>query len=90
MKKYVTSGGYRWSLDAKIKEVEIERETESSVWIDGRVNRKITEYCVYHDTWEKAHSHLLFHAKRKLNNANDAYQRAKGQLYSIEKLKKEG
>ena len=88
MKKYKTSGGYRWSLDAEITEIEVERESEHSVWINGRAHRKISEYSVYHDTWEKAHEFLLIHARRKLENAERAYHRADVVLSEILDLRK--
>ena len=89
MIKYKTSGGWRWSLDARIDEVEVERETEHSVWINGRVNRKISDFCVYHDTWETAHNYILKHAQRRLDNKRNEYQRAKNVLLSIETMSKE-
>jgi len=57
MKKYKTNA-CRWSITAKIEEVEVEREMESSVWIKGRRNAKVTEFDMYFDTWDDAHAYL--------------------------------
>jgi len=36
--------------DSQVYTVEVERETESSVWIKGRRNAKVSEYSQYFDT----------------------------------------
>ena len=88
MKKYKTAGGHRWSLEAKITEIEVEKESEHSVWINGRAHRKFSEYYAYHDTWEKAREFLLIHARRNLENAERAYHRADVVLSEILDLRK--
>lgn len=47
----------------RISPVEVERETESNVWINGRRRAKLTEYESYFDSFEKARAHLLERAE---------------------------
>jgi hypothetical protein len=76
MKKYKTDA-CSWGVPAYIEEVEVERETESSVWIKGRRNAKVTDYAMYFDTWEDAHDYLLKKCDEKI-----AY--AKNQVLGLE------
>jgi hypothetical protein len=50
MIKYRIDFGYHDAY-AKIEEVEVERESKSSVWINGRRNAKRSDYHNYFDTW---------------------------------------
>jgi hypothetical protein len=59
MKKYKARLSRRWNCDAKITEVEVERETDASVWIDGRRSKKESEYETYFDSFEQAKTALL-------------------------------
>ena len=78
MKKYKTSNGYyRYGFGIKIIEIEIERETEKSIWVDGRLMAKYSNYGVYHDTWKDAWDYLIIHATRKLDNAKSNHEKIK-------------
>ena len=72
MKKYLVTLWYR----SLIREIEVERETESSVWIKGRRLAKFSNYEKYFSTWEDAHTFLLFEANKRKDlaerNLNDA------------------
>tara|TARA_R100001530_G_scaffold13727_7_gene12587 strand:+ start:4882 stop:5085 length:204 start_codon:yes stop_codon:yes gene_type:complete len=65
MKKFKT-GSYH---DQKIEEIEIERETGTSIWIDGRRLNKRSGYENYFDTWDDAHAFLLKNATLALDRA---------------------
>ena len=67
MIKYRTSG---WEHD--IERVEVERETEHSVWIKGRRRSRWTSYEKYHDTWHNAHAYLKSKAEQTLET-NERY-----------------
>lgn len=89
MIKYKATGFYR----PEIKEVEVERETDSSVWISGRRRGKITDFESFFDTWEDAHSHLLKlsranvdGARRHLEHVNSTHGNIKG----MKRPRKEG
>lgn len=82
MKKHMTSYGSR------IIEVEVERETESSVWVKGRRHNKRSEYENYWDSWEDAHSFLLQNAERWVEGARLRLERAKGEYGQIKGMKK--
>lgn len=86
MIKYRTGGTY-W-LRAKIEEVEIEKETESSVWVKGRRNIKFSRLEVYHDTWEKAHAYLLRIAEEQTAQARRRLEEANGALGNVKGMKK--
>ena len=88
MKLYSTSGGMRWSVYPKIIEVEVERQSEKCVWINGRRNLKVSEYMRYHETWEDAWSFLMKAARRKVDSARGNLERAEKNLKAIEDLKK--
>ena len=62
-----------WSLD--IESVEIERETDKSVWLKGRRGRelKVCDSVGYFDKWEDAKTFLVNIANQK---AQDAQRRA--------------
>jgi hypothetical protein len=81
--KYLTRP-HRMAGADLIELVEVERETENSVWVKsssdsrGRRSAKVSGWAVYHDTWEQARSHLMDIAIKKadagelaLNNANN-------------------
>jgi hypothetical protein len=70
-----------------IEVVDIERETESSVWINGSRCGKLTEYHSYFDTFIEAKSHLLAGAERKVKNARFSLQQANDYYGNVKGLK---
>lgn len=83
MKKFMSYEGFKFS----ITEVEIERETESSVWIDGKRKSKMSEYKCFHDSFEGAKSYLLGLAQTKVDCARSALEYANSQLGNIKGMK---
>ena len=67
MKKYMTK-----KYGVIIEKVEVERETESSIWTDGVRNAKRSGWSNFFDTFDEAkdflmkesESHLLYNEKR--------------------------
>ena len=88
MKKYRTGGYDRWLVEAKIEEVEAERETETSIWIKGRRNNKLSGYEAYHDTWEAAHNFLMEKATEKVESARRELERHKSALGNVKGMRK--
>ena len=89
MKKY-RNGGYGRN---PIEEIEIERETATSVWIKvsngkDRRNSKKTEWHNYFDTWEEAKDFLLKNAERKVERFNVLLSKAEKELASIKALER--
>jgi len=85
MKKYVTT---TWStVRAEIKEVEVEKETGASVWIGGRRLAKNTSYEQYHDTWERAHAHLMSKAKYRVESCRHDLELANSALGNVKGMK---
>lgn len=85
MLKYMATVGYKPS----IVEVEVERETDSCVFIKGRKHSKITEYQSYFDTWAQAKSHLIGYASHKEAAARSRWQGAQEELSRIEAMQPE-
>ena len=91
MIKYRTGFTFRSN---PIDKVEVERETDSSVWIkntttgkDRRVS-KTGKYENYFDTWEQAKIYLLKEAEDELNAARRNLERAQSKYGNIKGLKK--
>lgn len=63
-----------------IRQVEVERETDSSVWVNGRKNSKTCDYDSYHDTEAQAKEHLILKAGAKVQKARERLN------YEIEQL----
>lgn len=69
----------------KIEPVEVERSTDKSVWIkskDRRSNKifverslKVTDYQIFHDSWELAHTYLVSKHRTNLNVFKDKFER---------------
>jgi len=65
----------------KIDEVEVIKQTESSIWVknwkgEPRRELKSTTYTDYFDTWEFAKNHIVNREKRKLEWAKESLKRA--------------
>lgn len=87
MKKYMT-GSTRYQVSAKITEIEVDRETESSVWVKGVRRQKVTEYAVYHNSWDDAHSYLLAAAGRKVEYARKTLEEHRSYLGNVQGMAK--
>lgn len=61
MKKYKVIG-----RSASIKEVEVERETEHSIWINGYRHAKFSEGVAFYDTYPEAREALVKIAEGRL------------------------
>ena len=49
-----------------IFQVEIDRETKKSIWINGRRQAKTNSYENYHNTWTDAFDYLMTQQAKKL------------------------
>jgi len=58
MIKYRTDE-YSGTPEFRIAKVEIEKETDTSVWIRGMRNNKHSSFHNYFDTWQEAHEYIL-------------------------------
>jgi hypothetical protein len=82
MQKYQTC-----SFGKLIRKIEIERETGSSVWINGRRNSKQSNHHSYFNTFDEAKQHLLKKAQRKIESARFLLQRARDHYGNVKGLK---
>jgi hypothetical protein len=80
------SGGYNKN-GAPIEAVEVQRETQSTIWINGKRGSKRTEYDNYFDTWDEAKEFLLSKASSELASARRKLERAQGEYGNIKGLK---
>ena len=83
MTKYMAAFWYR----PKIEKVEIEKETDKSVWIDGRRHAKESSNEKYTDDFDEAKLFLLEIAERKLRSARLSLQNAQGFYGNVKGLK---
>lgn len=79
---------YKTTSFSGITSVEIERETDSSVYINGRRRSKRSEYEDYFDTWEEAHEFLTRRAQDDVESARHVLERANSRLGNIKGMKK--
>ncbi len=74
---------WRWVPEARIEKVEAERETESSVWIDGR--RKVKTN-VFWNSFKEAKLALTRRADYIVENKREALIEAENRLQKIKAL----
>ena len=67
-----------------ISPVEVERETDSCIYIGGSRQAKSSNYNSYYRTWAEAKEALVARALRKHENAQDAFDRACRELLEAE------
>jgi hypothetical protein len=83
-KKYLIKS-WNYHKERPILEIEIERETASSIWINGSRELKITQYRKYFDTFEDAKKYLINKTKSTILNANNSIERYKKSIQDFEK-----
>ena len=71
IKKFSASPGYLPSIEV----IDVDRESDTHVWVDGTKGRKSSIFMTYHDTFEEAKAHLLSLATADLNSAAEHAQR---------------
>lgn len=92
MKKYLTTG-----YNTSIKEVEILRETGSSVYFPasyyGKKKEKhvlkMSSFHQYHDTWAQAHDYLLECARQRVARTERQLNHETETLKKIEAMKED-
>jgi len=74
---------YRFMQDQWIEEVEVDRETESSVWINGRRRARQSEYEMFFSTREKAKDFLVRRMQSKVELARSSLCKAGIELREV-------
>lgn len=74
----------RWD---KIEPVEVERETEGSVWVDGRRTAKTSTWASYFDSWAEAHARLVLEQEEAVASLRRQLESANGKLGQIRGMK---
>lgn len=85
MIKYKTGSIYS---SVEIESVEIERETESSIWIKGRMRSKRSRYEIYHASWQDAHDYLFQILKLQHADCLKRINRIESDLKQLEALER--
>jgi hypothetical protein len=77
---------YNSTSEPEIEEVDVQRESEDSVWIKGDRFYKITSYARYFATRVEAVGYLINRALEDLERSNREAERIKLTLDKIKKL----
>ena len=71
----------------RIYAVEVERETDASVWVRGRKRPKTSYHGVFRDTWEEAHAFLMDLARKNLEGSQRELDRNRSYFERIKAMK---
>lgn len=71
-----------------ITPVEVQRNSDSSVWIDGRRAAITSECSRYFPTWEEAKAHLVDRETKSVEYKRSALAKAESDLAAALKLEK--
>lgn len=77
---------YKTTWGTEIETVEIERETESSVWVNGRRSAKKGHYN-YFNTWIEAKEHFVAKTRRELEFCKMRLEQARSAFETAKSLK---
>ena len=76
---------YYWRPE--VEKVEVEKETESSVWIKGRREAKEAQYHAFFDTFQEAKDFLIDVFEKKARSVRRQLEQANGYLGNAKGLK---
>ncbi len=86
----MTETWFRVTRLLTIEPVEVERWTDSCVWLaNGRRVQRLNAYEEYLSTWERARARAIVRAGTDLHNARAAAKSAERLLAQVNKLPKE-
>lgn len=71
----------------RIERIEIERESASCVWVNGRKRAKHTSWESYFNSFEEAKASLVQEAEEEVESAKADLQRARSKLGNAQSLK---
>lgn len=86
-------------FDYKIKKIEIEKETEKTIWIKDKWNsgnnsltqcRKDSEWNKYFDTFQDAKNYLIDKCENKIKSLNEKINKENENLKTLIKLTEKG
>lgn len=86
MKYYKVRGYSSYTLQAEIEEVEVERETDKSVWVKGNRYLKRSEWSNFYKRREEAKGHILKMQTEIRNRLKDRLADAEIALRKIKQL----
>lgn len=70
----------------QILQVEIDKETDKSVWINGRRTSKISNYESYHNTFQEAKDYIIERQTKRYHRAKENLNSEYLTLQQIKKL----
>ena len=77
------------SYSARIFEVEVQKETDLSVWVNGHRESKDTRYSKYSDTFDDAKNYLVKRIESKIESLSRQLKNEKERLEEARSLKEE-
>lgn len=77
---------YKATISPSVERVEVERFTDSSVWIKGRRNARVSSYESYFFTREEALEHLRIIFSSRLEMAKMRLKRAQQKVDALDEL----
>jgi hypothetical protein len=85
MKLYKTNN---WSTTRPIDEIEleVEKETDSTMWVNGKRMVKKTEMNCYFKTYNEAKNYLILMKKDKITKIETSLKFAQNQLQKLQEL----
>ena len=69
-----------------VQTIEVERFTDSSVWVRGRRRPRLAEYWSYFDSFEKAKSYLVSKAELELKQYENRVVNLRAKVEALKKL----
>ena len=82
MRKYLAN-----IFDPRIEPINVDRESDACVWINGRRKNKVSTDEIIFDSWDEAKAWLLQRAEKKLNSARRQLERAQGEYGNVKGMK---
>lgn len=72
----------------QIAPVQVEKFTDSSVWIRERRHARRTTAEIYAPTWDEAHSYLMAHWERQVADARRQLEYVNGKMGNVKGLRR--
>jgi DNA-binding transcriptional regulator PaaX len=86
--KWVTNHKYWDAGEIRLERVEVEKESRTHVWENGRQRQKTNAYCIYHDTWDEAWRFLIEKYKEHLAFNQQVVLNAQKDLQRVSRMKR--
>ena len=89
MFKYQTDGYGLYMSHGELKKVEIEKETDKTVVVDGQRSHKISEWHYFWDTFDEAREFLIQQHKKRIEYFKERLKHHEDCLVKFTEMKEE-